>query len=152
MRALLLVTALTLSSAALAGGVEGLVKKQSPYGVTETLDRLERTLEAKGITVVVRWSHGDRAEEVDIPLRGTELMVFGNPKLGSHLMIARQSAGIDLPMKALAWRDADGQVWLGYNEPAYIARRHGIEGRDETLKKMTGALDKLTDAALASQD
>ena len=82
-----------------------------------------------------------------IALRPTELLIFGNPKLGSHFFTSEQTAGIDLPMKALAWKDANGQVWLGYNDPAYIARRHGINNRDDIVKKMTAALDAMTDGA-----
>ena len=71
----------------------------------------------------------------------------GNPKLGSHLMTSKQTAAIDLPMKAIAWKDDKGQVWIAYNDPMYIARRHGIEDRPEQLKKMSGALAKLTSKA-----
>lgn len=136
---------------AVAGEVDGLIKKSSPYGVSETLDRLETVLDDKGITVALRWEHGRRAAEVDIPLRDTEVMIFGNPNIGSHLMTSARTAGIDLPMKALAWRDADGEVWLAYNDPVYIARRHGVDDRNEIIEKMSGALDALTDAAVAAE-
>ena len=149
MRFLILLLGSMLTSLALAHDVDGLVRKPSPHGVTETLDRLEQVLERKGITVALRWPHGDRAGDVDIGLRDTEVMIFGNPKIGSHLMTSAQTAGIDLPMKALAWRDADGQVWLAYNDPRYIARRHGIDDREQVLTKMSNALDKLTDAAIS---
>lgn len=146
---LLLALAPWVATPALAE-IDGLVKKSSPYSVGQTLDRLQARLEAKGITIAMRWEHGDRAKAVGIPLRDTEVMIFGNPKLGSHLMTSAQSAGIDLPMKALAWRDEQGQVWLAYNDPLYIAARHGITERDEVLQKMSTALDKLTSAAVAS--
>lgn len=149
MRTAVFLAALLVSTVAMAGDVPGLVKKQSPYGVSETLDRLERMLEDKGITVALRWPHGQRAGDVDIDLRATEVMIFGNPKIGSHLMTSAQTAGIDLPMKALAWKDAQGQVWLGYNDPAYIAERHGIDDRGDTIEKMSKALAKLTDKAVA---
>ena len=152
MRTMLLVAALLAAPLASAGDVvAGLIEKPSPYGVSETLDRLERSLEDKGITVALRWPHGERAGDVDIALRDTEVMIFGNPKIGSHLMTSAQSAGIDLPMKALAWRDADGRVWLAYNDPGYIARRHRIDDREDVLTKMSNALDKLTDAAIAAE-
>lgn len=150
MRIAILVLGLLTAPFALAGEVDGLIKKHSPHGVGETLDRLETLLEGKGITVALRWPHGERAAGVDIDLRETEVMIFGNPKLGSHLMTSAQTAGIDLPLKALAWRDADGQVWLAYNDPAYIAERHGIDDRAEVIAKISGALDKLTGAAVAS--
>ncbi len=149
MRIAVIVLGIVVSSLAMADEVEGLVKKQSPYSVTETMDRLETRLEGKGITVALRWQHGERAGDVDITLRDTEVMIFGNPKLGSHLMTSTQTAGIDLPMKALAWLDANGQVWLAYNDPAYIAGRHGIDDRNEVIEKMAGALNKLTDAAVS---
>jgi len=140
-----------LSSPAPAVGVDGLVRKASPHGVSETLDRLERILTDKGITVALRWRHAERADSVDIPLREAEVMIFGNPAIGSHLMTSRQTAGINLPMKALAWRDAEGRVWLAYNDPRYIAERHGIDDREQTLQKMAAALDKLTGAAVAPE-
>jgi uncharacterized protein (DUF302 family) len=133
-------------TAASAG--DGLVSKKSEYGANETLDRLQAVLEKKGITVFARVSHTAGAEGVGIALRPTELLIFGNPKLGSHFFTSRQSAGIDLPMKALAWKDADGQVWLTYNDPQYIADRHGITDRGEIVSKMSGALDKMTNAAI----
>lgn len=136
---------------AVAGDVNGLVKKPSPYGVSETLDRLEKVLESKGITIALRWNHGENAGNVDIAMRETEVLIFGNPKLGSHLMTSTQTSGIDLPMKALAWRDQDDKVWLAYNDPMYIASRHGIDDREEVLGKMSNALDKLTSAAVAAE-
>lgn len=128
---------------------DGLISKQSPYSVKVTLDRLENILKQKGITIVTRWSHDQGAEKAGIPLRPTELLLFGNPKLGTHFFTSKQTAGIDLPMKALAWEDEQGRVWLGYNDPRYIAERHGIADREETVKKMTTALDKMTGKATA---
>ena len=125
----------------------GMISKKSNYSVTETLDRLEDVLKKKGITIALRWSHSENGKKVGIPIRPTELLIFGNPKLGTNFFTSKQTAGIDLPMKALAWEDEKGQVWLTYNDPAYIAKRHGIKDRDEVVKKMTGALDKLTSAA-----
>ncbi|MDY6980279.1 MAG: DUF302 domain-containing protein [Pseudomonadota bacterium] len=143
------ILSLCLLPAAWAGEVPGLVVKPSPHSAAETLDRLENVLKKKGIGIVTRWNHAEKAAGVDIPLRDTELLLFGNPALGSHMFTSEQTAGIDLPMKALAWEDADGQVWLGYNDPQYIADRHGIDDRAEVIKKMQGALDKLSDAAIA---
>ncbi|MDZ7803315.1 DUF302 domain-containing protein [Thiohalophilus sp.] len=140
---------LCLLPAAWAGDVPGLVVKQSPHSAAETLDRLENVLKKKGIGIVTRWNHAEKAAGVDIPLRDTELLLFGNPALGSHMFTSQQTAGIDLPMKALAWKDENGQVWLGYNDPQYIADRHGISNRSEIIARMQGALDKLSDAAIA---
>ncbi|MFP3874247.1 MAG: DUF302 domain-containing protein [Thiohalophilus sp.] len=140
---------LCLLPAAWAAEVPGLVVKPSPHSAAETLDRLEKVLKKKGISIVTRWNHAEKAAGVDISLRDTELLLFGNPALGSHMFTSEQTSGIDLPMKALAWKDADGQVWLGYNDPQYIADRHDIRDRAEVIKKMQGALDKLSDAAIA---
>jgi uncharacterized protein (DUF302 family) len=127
----------------------GLISKPSPYNVTKTIDRLESVLIKKGITIVTRWSHSERADSVGIKLRPTELILFGNPKLGSHMFTSKQTSGIDLPLKALAWEDKNGKVWISYNDPAYIAQRHGINDQKKIVDKMTAALDKLTNAAIA---
>jgi len=125
----------------------GLITKPSVYSVKETIDRLETILKKKGITVVMRWAHNEKAEKVGIDLRPTELLIFGNPKLGSHFFTSQQTAGIDLPLKALAWKDKNGKVWLSYNNPVYIASRHGIKDREEIVKKMSGALNKFSNFA-----
>lgn len=130
-----------------AGDVDGLIRMESKYSVGETLDRLENLLEKKGITVAVRWKHSEKADKVKIKMRDTELLVFGNPKLGSHLMTSEQTVAIDLPMKAIAWKDEAGKVWLAYNDPAYIAKRHGVSDRDDIVKKMSNALAGLTATA-----
>lgn len=111
----------------------GMISKKSNYSVKVTLDRLENVLRKKGITIVTRWDHQHGAENALIPLRPTELLIFGNPKLGSHFFTSNQTAGIDLPMKVLAWKDKNGQVWLTYNDPAYIASRHSIQNRTKKL-------------------
>jgi len=139
------ITSLTTSVA--VAGEDGMITKSSKFSVKETLDRLENVLKKKGITIVTRWSHDAGANKNKIPLRPTELLLFGNPKLGSHMFTSNQTAGIDLPMKALAWEDANGKVWLTYNDPAYIASRHNIKNRPKIVKKMTGALNKLTGIA-----
>jgi len=150
-RYLLLCLALTsmylFTPMTMAAGDNGLISKKSAYSVSETLDRLENILTRKGITIVTRWRHDAGAKKVGIPLRPTELLIFGNPKLGSHFFTSQQTAGIDLPMKALAWEDENGQVWLSYNDPQYIADRHGIKNRAEIVNKMTAALDRLTNVA-----
>ena len=143
-----LVIGLMVTGLAHAGGMHnGMVIKKSAFSVKVTLDRLENVLKKKGITIVTRWSHDAGAKKAGIDLRPTELLIFGNPKLGSHMFTSNQTAGIDLPMKALVWQDEKGQVWLAYNDPQYVADRHGIKNRAETVKKMTGALKKLTDKA-----
>jgi uncharacterized protein (DUF302 family) len=127
---------------------DGLISKQSPHSVSITLDRLEAVLKTKGITIFRRVDHAAGAKKVGMELRPTQLLIFGNPKLGSPLMQSNQTVGIDLPMKALAWEDADGQVWLTYNDPAWTAARHSIADRDEVITNMSGALDTFTNKAV----
>ena len=129
----------------------GLITKKSKYSVTETIDRMENALKEKGITIALRWNHSEKADKAGIPLRPTELLMFGNPKLGSHFFTSQQTAGIDLPMKALAYEDEKGQVWLAYNDPQYIADRHGIKDRAEIVAKMTKALDNFSNIATGNQ-
>ncbi|HDP89818.1 MAG TPA: DUF302 domain-containing protein [Thioalkalivibrio sp.] len=147
-RRILIALLLLVPIASLAAD-NGLVTKPSPHSVSQTLNRLEAALEARGITIVTRWSHDAGARRAGMALRPTELLLFGNPALGTHFFTSAQTAGIDLPMKALAWEDADGQVWLAYNDPGYIAARHGITDREEIVAKMRGALDGLSDQAIA---
>jgi uncharacterized protein (DUF302 family) len=111
-----------------AGAAEGLVSIKSAHAVKETLDRFEGLVKARGLNVFLRVDHAAGARKIGKSLRPTELLVFGNPQGGTPLMECAQSAGIDLPLKALAWQDASGQVWLGYNDPQFIVNRH--EGKD----------------------
>jgi len=125
----------------------GMATLKSPHSVTKTLDRLEVVLKKKGITIFARVNHSAGAENVGIPLRPTELLIFGNPKLASPLMVSNQTIGLDLPLKALAWKDEKGQVWLTYNAPGHVARRHKVKDQKNIVEKMATALDKLTKAA-----
>jgi uncharacterized protein (DUF302 family) len=113
-------------AAAPARAADGFTAVRSPHGVKETIDRLEAAAKARNLIVFVRIDHAAGAQKVGKALRPTELLVFGNPQGGTPLMECAQSAGIDLPLKALAWQDESGQVWLGYNEPAFLAARHGV--------------------------
>lgn len=119
---------------------DGLVKMKSAHGVTETLNRLEKAITEKGMTVFARIDHSKGAAKVDKQLRPTELLIFGNPKVGTLLMQSNQNAGIDLPLKALAWQDDHGDVWLVYNEPGYLASRHHITDRNPVIEKMRKAM------------
>ena len=148
---LVLFTLLITSPAIQAGEVDGLIVKKSNYSVSETITRMENALKKKGISVALRWSHDNKAKAVGIPLRPTELLIFGNPKLGSNMFTSKQTAGIDLPLKALALEDEKGTVWLWYNDPNYIAARHGITDRAEVVKKMSGALNKMSDIAIGAK-
>ncbi len=124
-----------------------LITKKSAHSVKVTIDRLENIITKKGIRVFARVDHKKNAKTVNLDMRPTTVLIFGNPKMGTPLMNSKQAIGIDLPMKALAWEDADGIVWLTYNEPAGMADRHHISDRAEVIKKMTGALDKFTTGA-----
>ena len=105
---------------------DGLTRVLSGLGAKETTDRLEAAVKAKGLTVFARINHAAGAAVVGMPLRPTELLIFGNARGGTPLMEANQSAGIDLPLKALVHQDAEGKVWLSYNNPSWIAQRHGV--------------------------
>lgn len=105
---------------------DGLITVQSRFGVTETIDRLVEVIKRAGLLVFARINHAAGARDVGASLRPTELLIFGNPKGGTPLMQDRQLAGIDLPVKALAWEDEQGKVWLSYNDPQWIAERHGL--------------------------
>jgi uncharacterized protein (DUF302 family) len=121
--------------------------KKSPYSVDETLDRLEAVLKKKGITVFARVDHKAGANKVGIDMQPTQLLIFGNPKMGTPLMNENRLMGLDLPMKALAWRDDKSQVWLAYLNPAELQQRHNIKNQ-KIINKMTQALNGLTNKAL----
>jgi uncharacterized protein (DUF302 family) len=105
---------------------DGLVTVESNHTVKDTIDRVAASLSAKGIAVFARIDHAAGAASVNMPLRPTELLIFGNPKAGTPLMQSRQSIGIDLPLKMLGWQDQAGKVWLSYNDVGWLARRHGL--------------------------
>ena len=125
----------------------GIISVKSSHEVKATADRLENTLNQKGMTVFIRINHAEGAQKVGKKLRPTELVVFGNPKVGTPLMQCNQSTAIDLPQKALIWQDDQGQVWLSYNDPNYLVERHGITGCDEVIKKIEKALSNFAKAA-----
>ncbi len=128
--------------------VEGLTTVPSAHGVKDTIDRLESDVKSKGMTIFARVDHAAGAKAVGLALRPTELLIFGNAKGGTPLMQASQTIGIDLPLKALAWEDADGKVWLSYNEPAWLAARHGLPaGIAEATQRLTSAIAAVSKAA-----
>ena len=140
-------TLLLLCATVIGHADDGLVVKSSSYSVAETLDRMESIMKKKGITIFTRINHAQGAKGVGIDLEATELLIFGNPKLGTPLMLSQPKAAIDLPLKAIAWKDKEGKVWLAYNSPEYIAKRHAINDTPAVIKKMTGALNKFSDFA-----
>ena len=104
----------------------GMIDVPSPYSVPETLARLESILKERGVAVFARMDHSGEAEKAGLRMRPTQLLIFGSPKGGTQVMIAAPSVAIDLPLKALAWEDERGKVWLSYNTPEYLQQRHGI--------------------------
>jgi uncharacterized protein (DUF302 family) len=147
MRNLLIAILLVFFSVASVYAGNGLITIKSAHSVKKTVDRLESVLKEKGMTVFIRINHTDGAKKVGLKLRPTELLIFGNPKVGTPLMKCSQSAAIDLPQKALVSEDQGGQVWLTYNDPTYLANRHNIDGCDEVIKKIEQALRNFSDAA-----
>ena len=123
---------------------DGLITIESRYGPEETMNRFEAEVRARGMTVFAHIDHAAGAAAVGLPLRPTELLIFGNAKTGTPLMQSTQMSGIDLPLKALVWQDASGTAWLSYNDPAFIARRHDLDGADNTtLNAMAAALEAI---------
>lgn len=143
-----LVLAALISFAIPAFAADGLISVKSPYPVAETLDRLEAGAEERGLKIFARIDHAAGAASIGETLRPTELLIFGNPKGGTPVMQCAQTAGIELPLKALAWEDEQGQVWLGYNDPAYLVRRHSSSDC-AAVEPMSAALSGLVTDALA---
>jgi len=126
-----------------------MIEKISPHSVTVTIDRLQAAAEGAGATVFARVDHAAGAAKVEMELRPTELLIFGNPKLGTPAMQDAQSIGLDLPLRVLAYADGEGVVHVTYHDPAHLAELHGTPQDAEYLTKMTGALDNLTNKAIA---
>ncbi|CAN7774809.1 DUF302 domain-containing protein [Cupriavidus necator] len=124
---------------------DGLVTVPSPLAPRAAMDKLEAVVKARGLTVFARIDHAAGAAKIGKSLRPTELLIFGNAQGGTPLMECVQSFGIDLPLKALVWADADGQTWVSYNDPAFLAQRHGVPqcpatgNLRETLSRLIGA-------------
>lgn len=127
--------------------VEGMTDVKSDSSVASTTERLQNILEEQGMTIFNRISHSEGAKKAGLELRETELLIFGNPKAGTPLMQCQQSVAIDLPQKALIWQDEAEQVWISYNEPQYLAKRHKVTGCSEALAKVEQALAKVVKQA-----
>ena len=113
---------------------KGIITQPSPYSVTETIDRLEAILQAKGITIFARIDQRAEAKKVGLSLRPTQLLLFGNPKAGTPLMVAEPTIALDLPLKVLAWFTGDGNVWPSYNDLDYLKQRFSLS--DELVKNI----------------
>jgi uncharacterized protein (DUF302 family) len=130
----------------LTWGADGLIVVKSSHTPKDTMDRFEAVVKEKGLTIFARIDHAAGAAKVGKSLRSTELLIFGNPQGGTPFMECSQTVGIDLPLKALVWEDASGQVWLGYNDPEFLARRHGVSQCPavENLKKALAGFAQTT--------
>ncbi len=135
----------TMTTPAFSG--DGLVTRRCSADVEKTVEKLVSVLESEGMIVFRVIDHADGARKVGKSLKPTVLVIFGNPKVGTPLMRCSRTVAIDLPQKALIWEDESGKVWLAYNDPYFIAKRHGIEGCESTLKKIENALRKFSQAA-----
>ncbi len=147
MKKVVLIALWFLSVAIPAGAADGVVNVESSLSVNETADRMESILKEKKMTVFTRIHHSEAADKVGIELRDTELIIFGNPKVGSPLMQCQQSVAIDLPQKALIWEDDADKVWISYNSPGYLKKRHHITGCEEVMAKIEKALAGIAKAA-----
>jgi uncharacterized protein (DUF302 family) len=135
-----------------AMAADGLITLRSSYAPKDTMNRLETEVKAKGFTVFARIDHAAGAAEAGLSLRPTEVLILGSAKAGTPLMQSAQTIGIDLPLKALVWQDSSGNTWLSYNDPNWLAKRHGLgHEADATVKAMTDALDAMAKTATASQ-
>jgi uncharacterized protein (DUF302 family) len=131
-----------------AMAAQGLTTIPSGYGPQDTMNRLEAAVKAKGMTVFARIDHAAGATGAGLSLRPTEVLIFGNAKAGTPLMQSVQTIGIDLPLKALVWQNASGDTWLSYNDPAWLAQRHRLNGETQAVVGMiTAALDAVAKAA-----
>ncbi|MDY0223728.1 MAG: DUF302 domain-containing protein [Desulfobacterium sp.] len=147
MKKLILTILVVLTMTVPIYAAEGILDVKSSFGVKETGDRLERILKEKGMTIFNRVKHSEAAEKVGVALRETELIIFGNPKVGSPLMNCQLSVAIDLPQKALIWKDNEDQTWISYNDPRYLQKRHDISNCDEVILKIEKALSGMIKAA-----
>lgn len=138
---------ITSQSLVAAAADSGVVKVKSNASVAQTVERLTTVLQAKGMTVFTTIDHAKGAEKAGLALPPTQVVIFGNPKIGTLLMQCAGQSAIDLPQKALIQQDSKGDVWLSYNAPSYIAGRHGIKGCDKVIGKVSQALANFAKAA-----
>ncbi len=148
MRILTAVTAIAMALSATQAFAADLITKQSAHSVSVTIDRLAAAVEGAGAKVFARIDHAAGAASVDMDLRPTQMLMFGNPKMGTPAMLADQSIGLDLPLRVVAYEDAEGKVFIAYHAPSQLTEDHNIAADAGILAKMTGALNKLTNKAV----
>lgn len=144
----LLFAALLVTFSSIAQAVDGLVTVKSPHSVAATMDRFEALAKQHGLTVFARIDHAAGAAKIGKSLRPTEVIIFGNPQGGTPFMECAQTVGIELPLKVLVWEDASDQVWLGYNDPEYLALRHDVT-KCSAVENLRKALAGLVESAVA---
>ncbi|WP_313951820.1 DUF302 domain-containing protein [Accumulibacter sp.] len=144
----LIAAATVIATASLASAADGLVVVESPYSAKDTMARAEDIVKQRGLSVFARIDHAAGAAKIGKSLRPTELLIFGNPQGGTPFMECAQSVGIDLPLKLLVWEDATSHVWVGYNDPALLARRHDV-AQCPVVANLGKALAALTEAVVA---
>ena len=143
-----LLVSLLIWHSPLAQAADGVIALKSPLSAKETMNRFEELAKQKGLNVFARIDHAAGAAKIGKTLRPTEVLIFGNPQGGTPFMECAQSVGIDLPLKALVWEDASGQVWLGYNDPGYLAQRHGAS-QCPAVGSLSQALSGLSSGTVA---
>ncbi len=130
-----------------AGAVDGMIDVKSQFDAKTTADRFEKILHEKGMTIFNRIKHSENAAKIGIQLRETEVIIFGNPKAGSPLMKCQQSIALDLPLKALIWKDNSNQVWISYNDIVYLKNRHNVQGCEKVILKVGKILANIAKSA-----
>lgn len=151
MRKAILVFMLGSLFSASSMAAEGMIDVKSAHSVGATADRFESILASKGMTLFARVDHAAGAKKAGKSLPPTELLIFGNPKVGTPLMLCSRSIAIDLPQKALIWQDGGGDTWISYNDPQFLKLRHNTQGCDEVLKKVSMALGNFAKKAGAPE-
>jgi uncharacterized protein (DUF302 family) len=145
--ALLLINFLLLATSSFASATDSTISIESQYSAKETADRFVSIIKSKGLTLFARIDHQENATTVDLKLRATEVIIFGNPKIGTPLMQCSQEAAIDLPQKVLIRKGSDNKTWISYNNPEYLKNRHNIKGCDLIINKISKVLRSLSNAA-----
>lgn len=130
-----------------ANAADGMINVKSQFDVKTTADRLEKILSEKGMTIFNRIKHSESAAKIGIQLGETEMLIFGNPKAGSPLMKCQQSIALDLPQKALVWKDNNNEVWVSYNDIEYLKNRHNVQGCGKVMVKVGKILANITKSA-----
>jgi len=147
MKKIISLLALSFFASGYANATESLISIESQHSAKQTADKFASIVEKKGLTLFARIDHQKNAAGANLALRETEVIIFGNPKVGTPVMQCSQQAAIDFPQKVLVWTDAENKTWLSYNNPEYIKERHNIKGCDKILTKIAGVLSALSNAA-----